>query len=209
MKNGFQKLANVHCAWLLLVVNTDAVNAATLWEFHQENDRTTNRSFSFAHSPTPRLDLYDDIRLDIVCKDNVLQAVIDSDVLIASQGSLFDVEYQINKHPPVHLKFKVFPDTKRRGFNQELAKPLADALLSGETVFLRVNTMIGRVLTSEMTLAGATKPIQQVYQACGLAAGQAMPSYSIQQFNEDFAKLSPEQQQDVLSKLYRLIKHYP
>ena len=49
---------------------------------------------SIAHA-TPWF--YDNIMLEIVCKENKLQVVIDAENLITSQGSSFDLEYQIDE----------------------------------------------------------------------------------------------------------------
>ncbi|MEQ1636848.1 MAG: hypothetical protein ABL903_09145 [Methylococcales bacterium] len=176
--------------------------AADAWTYHQENDRLTNRSVSFARSPLPRRDLYDDLKLDVVCKDNKLQAVLEAEVLIASQGSAFEVEYQIDKQAPVKLQMRTFPDSKRKGYTDDQAKQLADAMMSGQAVFIRVNTMIRRVLSGEIPLTEAATQIKQVYADCGLAAETAATTdYNLSKFNADFNKLSAEQQRTVLDKL--------
>jgi hypothetical protein len=176
--------------------------AINSWTYHQENDRLTNRNYSFTRSPMPRTDLYDDLRLDVACKENKLQVIIEADVLIASQGSAFDVEYQIDKQAPVNIQLRTFPDSKRKGYTEEQAKQIADALLSGQSIFIRVNTMIRRVLSGEMPLNDAATPIKQVYADCGLTADNTQATdYSLVNFTVDFNKLSAEQQRLVLSKL--------
>ncbi|MCX7088555.1 MAG: hypothetical protein NTV00_10940 [Methylococcales bacterium] len=176
--------------------------ASNNWSYHQENDRLTNRSFSFARSPMPRTDLYDDLRLAVACKDNRLHVIIEAGVLIASQGSAFDVDIQIDKQAPVKVPMRTFPDSKRKGYTDQQAKQIADALLSGQSVFIRVNTMIRRVLSGEMPLDDAAAPIKQVYADCGLTAGSTgTAEYSLVNFNDAFSKLSPEQQRVVLDKL--------
>jgi hypothetical protein len=140
--------------------------------------------------------------LDVACKENKLQVIIEADVLIASQGSAFDVEYQIDKQAPVKIQLRTFPDSKRKGYTEEQAKQMGDALLSGQSVFIRVNTLIRRVLSGEMPLNDAVTPIKQVYADCGLTADNAHATdYSLVNFTDDFNKLSVEQQQQVLSKL--------
>lgn len=176
--------------------------AAKNWTYHQEKDNANNLSYSFARSPIPRTDLYDDLKLEVTCKDSKLQVVIDSEVLIASQGSAFDVEYQIDKQAPVQLQMRMFPDSKRKGYTETQAKQIADAILGGQSIFVRVTTMIRRVLSGAMPLDDAAGPIKQVYADCGLTAENASTAqYSLANFNEDFNKLSVAQQQAVLSKL--------
>jgi hypothetical protein len=131
-----------------------------------------------------------------------LQVIIEADVLIASQGSAFDVEYQIDKQAPVNIQLRTFPDSKRKGYTEEQAKQIADALLSGQSIFIRVNTMIRRVLSGEMPLNDAAPPIKQVYADCGLTADNTQATdYSLVNFTADFNKLSMEQQRAVLIKL--------
>jgi len=71
--------------------------ADNVWSYHQESDSLTNQTYSLAQSPLPQPGLYDDMMLEIVCKENKLQAVIDTNDLIASQSSRFSLEYQIDK----------------------------------------------------------------------------------------------------------------
>ena len=108
--------------------------------------------------------------LEIVCKDHKLQAVINADDLIASQNSDFKVEYQIDKNPPVTLSMKTFPDSKRRGYTESDAKRIANDLLTGQAVFVRINTMIRTVLSSSIPLDNIAEPIGQVLKDCGLNA---------------------------------------
>jgi hypothetical protein len=203
MNDGFLKQPVCNGGiWVMLILAPFNASAANNWTYHQENDRLTNLSYSFARSPMPRTDLYDDLRLDIACKENKLQVMVEADVLIASQGSAFEVEYQIDKHAPVKIQMRTFPDSKRKGYTEEQAKQMGDAILSGQSIFIRVNTMIRRVLSGEMPLNDATAPIKQVYTDCGLADDDVNTAeYSLVKFTEDFSKLSLEQQREVLAKL--------
>lgn len=192
----------------LLFFSSFNVFAANTWSYRQESDRLTNRTYSFALSPLPPRGLYDNIRLQIACKDHILQVIIDADSLIASQGSDFDFEYQIDKNPAVKLKMKTFKDSKRKGYTEEYAKRIVDDLLTGQSIFIRVNTMIRKVLSAAMPLENASEPIKRVVSDCGLSlsnqsAGE--PAYSLSQFEQEFGKLSPEQQQQVLNKLKQII----
>ncbi|MEI7997571.1 MAG: hypothetical protein WCH01_22005, partial [Methylococcaceae bacterium] len=121
--------------------------ADNTWSYHQESDSSSNKTYSFAQSPLPRPGLYDDIMLEIVCKENKLQALIEADDLIASPGSRFNLEYQIDKQTPVTVEMKTLPDSKRKGYTEEFAKHMADDLLTGQAVFIRVNTMLRTVLS--------------------------------------------------------------
>lgn len=184
------------------------VFADNTWSYHQESDRLTNRTYSFALSPLPPRGLYDNIRLQIVCKDNILQVIIDADSLIASQGSTFDFEYQIDKNPAVTLQMKTFKDSKRKGYTEEYAKRIVDDILTGQSIFIRVNTMIRKVLSAAVPLANDSEPIKRVVSDCGLSLSDSSakePSYSLSQFEQEFGKLPPEQQQQVLNKIKQVI----
>lgn len=193
---------------LPLLLFCPSVFAANDWSYHQESDRLTNRTYSFALSPLPPRGLYDNIRLQILCKDNALQVIIDADSLIASQGSAFDFEYQIDKKPAVTLKMKTFKDSKRKGYTEEYAKRIVDDILTGQSIFIRVNTMIRKVLSAAVPLENASEPIKRVVADCGpgLSDNASEESaYSLSQFEQEFGKLSPEQQQQVLSKIKQII----
>lgn len=178
------------------------------WSYHQESDSLTNQTYSFAQSPLPRPGLYDNIRLEIVCKENKLQAVIDADDLIASQGSSFDVEYQIDNKTPVMVQMKTFPDSKRKGYSDEFAKRIADDMLTGQAIFIRIKTMIRKVLSSSISLDNAAEPIKHVLADCSLSLSDNVtgePAYSLTEFEQEFSKLSLEQQQQVLAKIKKIM----
>jgi hypothetical protein len=182
--------------------------ADNIWSYHQESDRLTNRTYSLARSPMPTRGLYDDIKLEIVCKDNNLQVVIDADSLIASQNSTFDVEYQIDKKTPVTIQMRTFKDSKRKGYSDEYAKRIADDILTGQSIFIRVHTMIKNVLSGSMSLENAAEPIKHVFADCGLTVADSAtsePVYSLAEFEQEFSKLSSEQQQQVLSKIKEIM----
>ncbi len=181
--------------------------AANTWSYHQENDRSSNRTYSFALSPTPSHGLYDVIKLEIICKDNILQVSVDADSLIASQGSAFDFDYQIDKNPPVTIQMKTFSDSKRKGYTEEHAKRIVDDILTGQSIFIRVNTMIQKVLSAAMPLDNAAEPIKHVVTDCGLSLSDnaAEPAYSLSEFEQEFGKLPSEQKQQVLNKIKNII----
>ncbi len=183
------------------------VQAVDEWTYLEAVDPSTNQSNSKVRSPLPRLDLYDELRLELVCKDHKLQAVVDSDILIASQGSNFDFEYQIDQQPSVKIQMRTFPDSKRKGYNDEHAKRIADAILSGKAIFIRVNTMIRRVLSGSIPLDGAADPVKHVLANCGLAADSAATPtpYGLAEFEQALAKLPVEQQQRILMQIKKLM----
>ncbi|MGZ5526640.1 MAG: hypothetical protein ACXWFF_16660, partial [Methylomonas sp.] len=168
-----------------------SVFAADTWSYSQETDKLNNRTYSFARAPLPPRGLYDNIRLEIVCKDNVLQVVVDADSLIASQGRAFDFEYQIDKNPVVTLQMKTFPDSKRKGYTEEHAKRIVDDILTGQTIFIRINTMIRKVLSATMSLENASEPVKHVVHDCGLISvpdsAVDESAYSLAEFEQEFA----------------------
>jgi hypothetical protein len=186
-----------------------SVFAANTWSYHQETDKLSNRSYSIARAPIPSRGLSDNIRLELVCKDNVLQVVVDTDSLIASQGRAFDFTYQIDKTPAVTLQMKTFPDSKRRGYTEEHAKRIVDDILTGQTIFIRINTMIRKVLSAAISLEHAAEPVKHVVNDCGLSVSDSAAdesAYSLAEFEQEFAKLPLEQQQRVLNEIKKIMQ---
>lgn len=192
----------------LLIAYPSSTLADNTWNYHHENDRLTNRTYSLAQSPMPRRGMYDNMRLGIVCKEKKLQFVIDAENLIASQGSNFDLEYQIDEKTPVTLQMKTFPDSKRKGFTDEFAKRIADDMLTGQAMFIRVKTMIKKVLSSSIPLDNAAEPIKHVLADCGLGStdnAASGPVYSLVEFEQKFSKLTEDQQQQILAKIKKIM----
>jgi hypothetical protein len=192
----------------LLAFGPGSVLAANTWSYHQETDKLSNRPYSFVQAPLPQRGLYDNIKLEIVCKDNALQVVVDADSLIASQGSAFDFEYQIDKNPAVKVQMKTFQDSKRKGYTEEHAKRIVDDILTGQSIFIRINTMIRKVLSAAIPLENAAAPIKHVVSDCGSSVSDSAVDespYSLAEFEQEFAKLPLEQQQQVLNKIKKII----
>jgi hypothetical protein len=178
------------------------------WSYHQNSDSLTNQTYSFAQSPLPRPGLYDDMMLEIICQENKLKAIIEAEDLITSQGNRFNVEYQIDKKTPVNIQMKTFADSKRKGYTEEFSVRLAEDLLTGQSVLLRINTMLRTVLTISIPLDNAVEPIKKVFADCGLSFSDKnnnKPNYSLSDFEQDFGKLSLEQQKEVLNDIKKVI----
>ena len=194
----------------LLIFSPFQVPAAVdHWSYEQRRDTLSNLTYTFAESPLPPRGLYDYIRMEIVCKDHSLQAVVDADSLITSQGRTFNFEYQIDEKAPVSFEMKTFSDSKRRGYSEEHAKRIATDILTGQSIFIRVNTMLGGVLSGKISLENAAVPIKKVFSDCGIsptggnAGGQ--PAYTLADFEQDFKQLTPEQRQQVLDRIKTII----
>ncbi len=192
--------------------STPTLYADSGWRYQQQSDDLNNQTYSVAQSPLPKPGLYDNIMLSLVCKDHILQSVIETDDLIASQGSRFTLEYQIDKQAPVTLTLKTFPDSKRKGYTETDAKQMAEALLSGQAVFIKVNTMIKTVLSISINLDNASTPIKKVLEDCAslTTSSQQTPStnnYSFKDFEADFKQLTANQQQKILPQLKQLISN--
>jgi hypothetical protein len=177
------------------------------WAYHKEWDNLNNINFSFVRSPIPKRGAFDNIRLEIICKDNKLQLVAESGSLITSQDRDFDVEYQIDKKPPVNIKLRTFRDNKRRGYLDQQVERIVEEILSGQSIFIRINTIISTVLSAEITLKDAADPIQKVLTDCGIVLSKvpAQQSYSLAEFEQDFTKLSLEQQKQVLDEIKKVM----
>jgi len=103
---------------------------------------------------------------------------------------------------------KTFPDSKRKGFTEEFAKHMADDLLTGQAVFIRVNTMLRTVLTTSIPLNSVVEPVKRVFADCGLSSSSnniSEPSYSLSVFEQEFSKLSLELQQQILAKIKKIM----
>ena len=104
---------------------------------------------------------------------------------------------------------KTFPDSKRRGYTESDAKRIANDLLTGQAVFVRINTMIRTVLSSSIPLDNIAEPIGQVLKDCGLntsTKGTVELPYDLTAFEQEFNQLSSEQKQNVLIKIKELMK---
>lgn len=181
--------------------------AQNAWVYQKEWDKLNNQHISVARSPMPDRHLYDSIKLELICKDNKLQAVVTTSSLITSQDREFDFEYKVDTKSPVTIKFKTFPDNKRRGYSNQPIDDFVAELSAGKAVFIRINTIISSVLAAEISLTDAASALQQVKGTCGNNPAEAtrQPAYSLADFEQDFAKLAPEQQTKALAEIQKII----
>ena len=193
------------------IVLAETVTELNAWTYHKEWDKLSNLNYSLARSPMPKRSGYDNLRLELICKNNRLQFAVDAKSLITSQGKAFDFDYQIDNKNLVPIQMKTYPDSKRRGYTGDQVERIAEDILSGQSVFIRVHTLISKVLSAAIPLNDAAQPIQQVLADCGTAStskGEAVPAYSLADFERDFKRLSPEQQRQTLDKLKELMEGF-
>ncbi len=196
---------------LLALLACSKTFAANAWNYQQETDRLSNQTYSYALSPLPRRDLYDELRLEVVCRNKQLQVTLTADELIASQGSKFDISYQIDQSPPVALQMTTFPDSKRKGYTDSQAQQIIKALLTGkDTIFLRVSTLTRKELAGAIALDGMMPSVQKVLGDCsGVvdAPDGTLANYDFKAFQQDFDKLSVGQQKQLLSQIKLLLEN--
>ncbi len=208
IRNRTMNLINFSNRLILAVLATLPLTtkADNVWSYHQEIDNLSNQSFSYAQSPLPLPGLYDYLRLELVCKGNSLQATIEANDLITSQSKRFNVDYQIDKMPAISISMKTLPDSKRKGYTEEYAKKLAEDILTGQTLFIHVNTIIRTVLSSSLPLTNADLAVKQVLSDCKLSASnESKATYSLAEFEQQFSQLSLDKQQRVLAELKKIM----
>jgi hypothetical protein len=198
--------------WLILLALPLNLYAETSkWTYQKEQDSLTNQTFSYARSPLPARGQYDNIRVEIVCKQNKLQFVVDGGSLIASQNETFSMDYQIDQRPAIALTLQTFPDSKQQGFTEANVNQIVAEVLSGQSIFIRINTMIQKVLTGLISLNDASTPIQQVLADCGVnnvkQSGHE-PEYSMEQFQQDFKQVPSNKQAQLLQKIKGLFQEF-
>lgn len=190
-------------------VLAETVQDLNAWTYRKEWDKLSNLNYSLARSPMPKRSGYDNLRLELICKNNELQFAVDAKSLITSPGKAFGFDYQIDKNNPVSIQMKTYPDSKRRGYTDVQAERIAADILSGQSVFIRIHTLISTVLSAAIPLNDAAQPIRQVLADCGVESpskGDVRPSYSLADFERDFKQLSPEQQQQTLDKINKIME---
>jgi hypothetical protein len=179
------------------------------WTYRKEWDKLSNLNYSLARSPMPKRSGYDNLRLELICKNNKLQFAVEAKSLITSQGKAFDFDYQIDKNDPVSIQMKTYSDSKRRGYTDEQVERITADILSGQLVFIRIHTLISTMLSAAIPLNDAAQPIRQVLGDCGVippGQGEVRPSYSLADFERDFKQLSSEQQQQALDKIQKIME---
>ncbi|CCE22560.1 hypothetical protein [Methylotuvimicrobium alcaliphilum] len=179
------------------------------WSYHRNRDHLANLEYTLARSPLPKRGKYDLIRLEIVCKANQLQLVVDSNSLITSQSQPFDFDYRIDKQALVTIEMRTFSDTRRRAYNDEHALAFAEALLNGKSVFVRIHTMLKNILSGAMPLDDAREPITRVLADCGIQRSDLSnetEDYGLNEFERDLKRLPTTQQRQLLNRIRQMIK---
>ncbi len=203
----FKKSAQFGLLLLLVSLATTAVSAES-WQYHQDVDRLSNEAYSSVTSPTLPRGLYDDLKITIMCRQQSLQVIIDSDSFIASQDRQFEMEYQLDKQAAVTLVMRTFPDSKRKGVNTTEAKALFDGMLiSQDKLYIRVKTMLKEVLTATFPLNDAHQALEKILSDCRpTAVGDSTnTAFSLRDFEHALKQLPIDQQQHLLNTIKNLL----
>ncbi len=193
---------------LLHVSFAPAAVSAESWQYHQDLDRLSNEAYSSVTSPTLPRGLYDDLKVTIMCRQQSLQVIIDSDSFIASQDSQFEMEEQLDKQAPFTLIMRTFPYSKRKGVNTTEAKALLDGMLvSQDKLYIRVKTMLKDVLAATFPLNNAHQALEKIMSDCPTpsSSGTTEATFSVHDFEHALKQLSPDQQQHVLNAIKTLL----
>ena len=83
---------------------------------------------------------------------------------------------------------------------------MAEDILTGQTLFIHVNTIIRTVLSSSLPLTNADLAVKKVLSDCKLSASnESKATYSLAEFEQQFSQLSLDKQQRVLSELKKIM----
>ncbi len=181
------------------------------WAYHKGWDKSSNLNYSLARSPLPKRGFFDNLRLEFSCKENKLQFTLDANSLITSRGRSFAFDYQVDKKDLVAIPMKTFKDTKRRGYTDEHVERIAEDMMSGQSIFIRVHTLVTTILSSVIPMGDASQPIQQVLADCGVelpGTKAVQPTYTLADFERDLKTMLPEQQGEVLGKIKIIMEEF-
>ncbi|MGF1543700.1 MAG: hypothetical protein ACFB00_04225 [Parvularculaceae bacterium] len=141
--------------------------SASGWTYVKTADRLTNESFAIAEGAPVRRRGDDDFRVRFECRggDDFVFALKTRGAPLG--GRSFKIEYRIDAGDDRGFRLRPYANARDGGLNRYEAATLANELLLGNNVFVRVTGPGKESLEAEFSLRDAAGPIAKAAAACG------------------------------------------
>jgi len=182
------------------------------WMYKQDSEELTDKQYSFAAGFARHYKYNNNFTVSFDCTGGKIRFKINADTLITSKGEEFTFAYRVDKRESRQLILRTFSNNNQGGYTYDNVRRIAQDILGGNEMFVRVITWDNDYLEARISLERSDSAIRKVFSDCGmnldLSAPSPKSSYSLNDFTASFRKLTPAQQEKVLKELQELMKKY-
>ncbi|EKO3657475.1 hypothetical protein M3906_000287 [Vibrio metschnikovii] len=200
--------------WLLLLLFSGMPYAYAYeygeWTYTMKKDQLNDDEYSYAYSRGVKYQYNNYFRIGFMCQNGKVRFEVSADTLIESKKKPFTFTYRVDKRPSNSIQMNTYSNNGQGGYSYEEASQVASDILGGASIFVRAISWNNEYLQTNIPLKASDKNIKRVFSDCGVTIDKATdskvkPKYTFKDFSSDFEKLSVKKQNELLSKLEKMI----
>lgn len=180
------------------------------WRYNSGQDKLSDEEYSYAYSRSVKYKYNNHFSVGFYCKKGSVRFEISADTLIQSKGRPFSFTYRVDKRPAQKIKMNTYSNEGQGGYTYDDAVKVANDIFGGSSIFVRAVTWNNEYLEANIPLKASDSNIKKVFSDCGKslvgASSTKENAYTFFQFKSDFDKLSVKKQNELLSKLEKMVR---
>lgn len=151
------------------------------WKYTSSSDELTDEvttsalAFDFSYKYSY------DFTIGFQCTNNKVRFIVGVDTLIEVKGDEFNFSYRVDKRPANSLRMNVYSNDNQGGYTINHAKTVAENILGGNSIFVRVITWNNDYLETTIRLDGSDAVIKKVFNDCGVELIRLKPAISAEE----------------------------
>ena len=190
---------------LLLALPSSALEQSP-WKYRVIQNNFDDKMFTFAWSSKAKYQYDNDFSIGFKCKDGRLSFEVDVGTFITGKGEVFKVHYRVDTRDSKIIQMKTHLNSNNGGNTSSYIPKIAEEIIKGEKIYMRVIGWNNDFFETQISLSGAKKMIQKVFSDCLIAISNnslqhQINNYSLDNFLDDYKKLTPNLQKVVLEKI--------
>lgn len=194
---------------LIFAPNIDA-QAETYWKYQILKNNFDDSVLTFAWTSAPNYQYKNDFSVGFKCKKDQLYFEVDVDTFITAKGETFNFQYRVDDNEVKTIEMKTLSYTNNAGSTRKFAKRMAQEIIGGKRMKMRVIGWSNSFFDADISLLGAAPKIKNVFGDClvNISSSESKTSklsYSLEKFLNDFKKLTPKLKRNILATIEKIM----
>ena len=196
--------------YLLVFATILDVKAETYWKYQILRNNFDDSVLTFAWTSAPNYQYKNDFSVGFKCRKGQLYFEVDVDTFITAKGEPFNFQYRVDNNEVKTIEMKTLSYTNNAGSTRKAAKRMAQEIIGGKRMKMRVIGWSNSFFDANISLIGAAAKIKNVFGDClvnisGDDIKASKSYYSLEQFLNDFRKLTPKLKRNILETIEKIM----
>ena len=180
------------------------------WKYSIIKNKFNDMMSTSAQAITSNYKFQNDFAIAFKCSNGHLTFEVDVDTFITSKGDTFNFQYRVDKQKSKTIELKTLMHTNNAGNTRNFSQEFVHEIIKGQTMHARVIGWSNEFFDAEISLNKAEDSISRVFQDClsSIFAQEQEKNdedYSLNEFLNDFKKLTPKLQRNILEGIKKLM----